>query len=42
MIDAGIAPGKEIGVILNELLEIVLDSPELNTKEYLMSVVLRK
>lgn len=42
LMDAGIAPGKEIGVILNELLELVLDSPELNTKEYLMSVVARK
>lgn len=42
LMDAGIAPGREIGVILNELLELVLDAPELNTKEYLMSVVARK
>ncbi|MGL4369538.1 MAG: CCA tRNA nucleotidyltransferase, partial [Spirochaetota bacterium] len=31
-----IQPGPVIGKILNELLEIVLDHPELNTKEYLL------
>ena len=42
LIDAGMLPGKEIGATLNELLEIVLDAPELNTKEYLLSVVFGK
>ena len=42
LIEAGMTPGKEIGTVLNNLLEIVLDAPELNTKEYLLSVVFRK
>ncbi|MBQ8591841.1 MAG: CCA tRNA nucleotidyltransferase [Lachnospiraceae bacterium] len=42
LIDAGMTPGKEIGITLNHLLEIVLDTPERNTKEYLMSVVFQK
>lgn len=32
---AGIAPGPQVGRILNQLLEEVLDDPELNTKEAL-------
>lgn len=36
LIEAGLKPGKEIGSKLNELLEIVLETPELNTKEELM------
>lgn len=35
-IAAGVKPGKEIGEILNRLLQLVLDHPECNTKEYLM------
>lgn len=31
-----VQPGPVIGKILNELLEIVLDHPELNTREYLL------
>ncbi|MGI6019656.1 MAG: CCA tRNA nucleotidyltransferase [Marvinbryantia sp.] len=40
LILAGIAPGKEIGGILNQMLEDVLDEPEHNTKEYLMKTYL--
>lgn len=36
LIAAGMEPGREIGQILNRMLEDVLDSPEHNTKEYLM------
>lgn len=37
LIAAGMKPGKEIGETLNRLLEIVLEHPECNTKEYLLS-----
>ncbi|GHU61081.1 HDIG domain-containing protein [Spirochaetia bacterium] len=33
-----IAPGKRIGIILGELLETVLDDPELNTREKLLEI----
>lgn len=36
LIAIGIKPGKEIGDALKELLEIVTDSPELNTREKLL------
>ncbi|MFR8172919.1 MAG: CCA tRNA nucleotidyltransferase [Marvinbryantia sp.] len=36
LIGAGIAPGKEIGEILERMLEDVLEEPQHNTKEYLM------
>lgn len=36
LIAAGIAPGKQIGEILNRMLEDVLEEPSHNTKEYLM------
>ena len=39
LIQAGMKPGKELGDKLAELLEVVLDNPELNTKEYLLSCV---
>lgn len=35
LIGMGMKPGKEIGVILGQLLEAVLEEPELNTKEKL-------
>lgn len=38
----GVAQGKEIGDILNYLLEIVLESPELNKKEILVDLVKQK
>lgn len=37
LIAAGISPGKKIGETLNKLLEVVLENPELNTKDYLLS-----
>ena len=36
---AGMKPGKEIGDTLNAFLELVLEDPEKNTKEYLLSKV---
>jgi poly(A) polymerase/tRNA nucleotidyltransferase (CCA-adding enzyme) len=37
MSEFGIAPGPMIGKILNELLEVILDNPEFNNREYLVS-----
>lgn len=39
LIDAGMQPGKEIGEKLSELLELVLENPECNTKEYLLAQI---
>ena len=39
LIAAGMQPGKEIGAVLNKLLEIVLENPEYNRKEYLLSLL---
>lgn len=39
LIAAGMKPGKEIGDTLNAFLELVLEDPEKNTKEYLLSKV---
>ncbi|MCT4620456.1 MAG: HD domain-containing protein [Marinisporobacter sp.] len=39
LMDLGIAPGKEMGKILNSLLDKVLDHPELNTKQGLIKAV---
>ncbi|WMC91199.1 CCA tRNA nucleotidyltransferase [Kineothrix sp. MB12-C1] len=36
LIEAGMKPGKELGEVLNQLLEAVLEEPELNTKEKLL------
>lgn len=35
----GLQPGKEIGIIKNEIMEIVLDTPELNQRERLLNIV---
>lgn len=37
LIALGMKPGKEIGAVLQSLLELVLENPENNTKEYLLS-----
>jgi tRNA nucleotidyltransferase/poly(A) polymerase len=37
----GIKPGKYMGIILKELLEAVLDDPELNTREKLLEIALK-
>ncbi len=36
LIAAGWKPGRELGAVLNWLLELVLENPECNTKEYLL------
>ena len=38
LIAGGIPPGKHMGIILNELLEAVLDDPDLNTKDKLLEI----
>ncbi|MDR2900650.1 MAG: CCA tRNA nucleotidyltransferase [Treponema sp.] len=38
LIDMGIPSGKQIGIILNELLEAVIDDPELNTRDKLLEI----
>lgn len=42
LIAIGIEPGPQLGKILSELLETVLEEPEKNTKEYLLQRVSRK
>lgn len=42
LIAMGIAPGPRIGMILETLLEMVLETPELNQKEVLMKMVEEK
>ena len=37
LIAAGVKPGKELGAILNVMLEDVLDEPQHNTKDYLLA-----
>ncbi len=39
LIAAGMKPGKELGETLHRLLELVLEDPSLNTKEYLLSQI---
>ncbi len=39
LIAVGIQPGRELGEILNNLLELVIENPELNTKEKLLKHV---
>lgn len=42
LIAAGMKPGKEMGKVLKELLDIVLEDPKKNQKEILLAVVKRK
>ena len=39
LIGEGFPPGKEIGMILQELLELVLEEPERNNREWLLQKV---
>lgn len=39
LIAAGQKPGKELGVQLQKMLEVVLEHPEYNTKEYLLQMI---
>lgn len=36
LIEAGMKPGKELGDVLRQLLELVLEEPQRNTREYLL------
>ena len=36
---AGMKPGKEIGEKLNELLNLVIENPEMNTRETLLNYI---
>ena len=38
LIENGMKPGKEIGIVLNKLLEIVIENPEYNTKDKLLEL----
>jgi len=38
LIAAGMEPGKQIGIVLNKLLEMVIEEPSYNTKEKLMEL----
>lgn len=38
LIADGMQPGKEIGIVLNKLLEMVIENPEINTKETLLTL----
>ena len=40
LIEAGMKPGKELGAVLQKLLELVIEDPGKNTKEYLMGYTL--
>lgn len=42
LIAAGMKPGKELGVVLKALLEVVLDDPARNTREALLAIVHEK
>lgn len=39
LIAAGMQPGKEVGATLKRFLELVIEAPEKNTKEYLLSLI---
>lgn len=39
LIKAGMRPGKEVGQMLHHFLELVLEEPEKNTKEYLLEIL---
>jgi len=41
LIEAGMKPGQELGQALNHLLDVVLEDPEMNTKESLMELIKR-
>lgn len=39
LIEAGIKPGKELGTLLNQMLDVVLEHPEMNEKERLLGIL---
>ena len=42
LIAAGMKPGRELGIMLNTLLDLVLENPQNNTKEFLLSEVKKR
>jgi hypothetical protein len=38
LMEIGVKPGKSMGILLKQLLETVLDDPELNTREKLLEI----
>ncbi|MDR2786473.1 MAG: hypothetical protein LBB83_11230 [Treponema sp.] len=38
LLAAGVSPGRYVGIILNELLETVIEDPELNNREKLLEI----
>jgi tRNA nucleotidyltransferase/poly(A) polymerase len=38
LLASGVAPGRHVGIILNELLEAVVEDPELNRREKLLEI----
>ncbi len=42
LIAAGMSPGRELGAVLHNMLELVLEHPEYNSKEYLLSLPFEK
>lgn len=42
LIAAGMKPSKELGEMLQKLLELVLEQPECNTKEYLLEIAVQE
>ena len=41
LIKAGMKPGQELGKVLEQLLEVVLEDPDMNEKDKLLSLVRR-
>ena len=41
LIEAGLKPGKKLGLILNELFQTVLDDPEMNDREKLIRLAVK-
>lgn len=39
LMDAGMKPGPELGRLLDRLMELVMEKPECNTREFLLSVI---
>ena len=42
LINIGMKPGKEIGLVLNELFALVIENPSLNTHEKLIELAHKK
>jgi hypothetical protein len=38
LMEAGVKPGRHMGIILKELFETVVDDPSLNTREKLLEI----